>query len=108
MKICVPSNITLKKYGLSLTQWQTIWANQHEKCPICGKEPKTGSPREFNIDHEHITGWKKLKPEDRLHYVRGIICHWCNRSYMAKRMTMEKAQCIIAYLHRYNQTKHWK
>jgi hypothetical protein len=94
----LPSQNVLNKYGITLEEWITIFKAQGWKCPICNKIPKTGSPTEFNIDHKHVPKWKKMPPEQRKKYVRGILCQWCNRSYMAKAMTIEKAQNIIKYL----------
>jgi hypothetical protein len=98
MEIRTPSQTTLDKYGLSLGEWLAIWEHQGKKCPICNKVPKTGSPTEFNIDHRHTPRWKKLLPSQRKTYVRGILCQWCNRSFMAKGMTIEKAKNIVKYL----------
>ncbi len=102
MDIRVPLPTTLQKYGLTINLFLAIWEHQGRKCPICGKEPKTGGRSEFNIDHEHVRGYANMSDEDRRFYVRGIVCQWCNRSYMAKHMTIEKAQNIILYLGEYN------
>lgn len=94
----IPSPSTLDKYGLTEDEWITIFEQQGWKCPICNKEPKTGSPVEFNIDHYHTPRWKKLTPAQRKTHVRGICCQWCNRSYLAKGMTLEKAKNLVIYL----------
>ena len=102
MEIKTPKQATLDKYGLSLEGWKEIWKRQGKKCPICGKEPKTGTGCEFNVDHEHIKSWKKMPPEERRLYVRGIVCYMCNRYYMAKGMTNKKAMGIVNYLNDYD------
>ena len=105
MEIRQPSQNTLDKYGLTLQEWMDIWERQGKKCPICEKEPKTLSPTEFMIDHKHVRKWKTMKPEDRKKYVRGILCQWCNRSYLAKAMTSKKAANIIVYLDAFENTE---
>lgn len=98
MEIHQASQAVLDKYGLTLREWQAMWDKQGRMCPICNKEPKTGKPTEFNVDHKHVPKWKTMKPEERRKYVRGIVCQWCNRSYLAKAMTVKKAANIVIYL----------
>jgi len=102
MEIRPPRQETLDKYGLSMEEWKALWESQGKRCPICGKFPKTGSPCEFNIDHKHFPRFHQMAPELRKKFVRGILCQWCNRSYMAKAMTIAKAHNIITYLQRSN------
>jgi hypothetical protein len=101
----IPKKITLDRYGIDASEWLYIFESQGWMCPICKKKPKTGSPSEFNIDHIHVRNYDKLPPEERRKYVRGILCQWCNRSYMAKHMTEEKAKNIILYLTQYSSRK---
>lgn len=98
VEIKTPSNTTLKKYGLSMQEWYAILQRQHFVCAICGKVPSSGR---FVTDHEHVRGFKKMKPEEKKKYVRGICCQHCNRYYLAKGITVEKAQNIVAYLKAY-------
>jgi hypothetical protein len=51
----------LKKYNLTLSQYQDRLKFQNNQCPICHSDNPT------NIDHDHITG-----------KVRGILCSKCN------------------------------
>lgn len=96
-----PSDATLKKYGLSKQDFAHILTDQDGVCPICGKVPnpskKTGK-RRWVIDHMHVKGWKKMPPEKRKQYVRGITCWFCNRNYLAKAMTVDKAYNLAHYL----------
>lgn len=96
--IVEPSKATLKKYGLTLGEWRDILTKQGGICPICEKEPSTGR---FVVDHLHVKGWKKLPPEKRKTYVRGLTCWFCNRWYMSRNMTIEKARNIELYLLRF-------
>jgi len=90
-----PTTTTLKKYGLSLEEWWHILEDQKCVCPICEKEPSTGR---FVIDHKHVRGWKKMEPEERKKYVRGITCWFCNRYLLIRGMSIQKAENIITYL----------
>jgi hypothetical protein len=101
-KIRIPLEVTLEKYGLSESEWINILESQGYMCPICKKIPSSGI---FHVDHLHIKGWKKMPPEKRKQYIRGIVCQWCNRSYLAKGMTIEKANNIITYLTKFNNNR---
>ena len=70
-----PSRPTLARYGLALEDWAAICARQGWRCPICERHL---SRVRTNIDHEHVAGWKKLPPERRRAYVRGVLCVRCN------------------------------
>jgi len=93
-----PTQTTLNKFGLTRLDFRMQLEAQGGTCAVCKKIPTTGR---WYIDHEHVKNWKKLPPEKRKLYVRGILCYFCNRFYMAKAMTKEKAQNIIIYLEEY-------
>jgi hypothetical protein len=95
MTLRPPSALTLRKYGLTLVLWLELAKRQNHVCAVCRKLPKTGL---LNIDHEHVKGWKKMLPEERVKWVRGLLCHWCNRTYCSRGITVERAQNVITYL----------
>lgn len=96
----IPTKTTLSKYGLTLSEWENLLISQGGKCAICKKEAKI-----FHIDHEHIRGWKSLLPEKKRLYVRGLLCWYCNRWYMSRNMTIEKAGNIQNYLLEYERLR---
>lgn len=98
VEIKTPSKATLKKYGLSAEEWWEILKSQNYICMICEKTPSTGR---FVTDHEHVKGYKKLPPEVRKLYVRGILCHFCNHYYLARCINIKKSQNVTNYLTRY-------
>lgn len=49
-------------------------------------------------DHKHVKGWKAMPPEKRKLYVRGILCWFCNHSYLGRSMTLERARNVVKYL----------
>jgi hypothetical protein len=112
-----PSRATLEKYGMTEKDWHVCLQKQGGKCPICqtpivtkkvittiGKtedrdgEERTTSRSNGVIDHVHVRGWKDMSPKERRGYVRGVCCSFCNRFYLAKKMTLGKAKNIITYL----------
>lgn len=93
-----PSRETLKKYGLDLIKWVSIVQSQGGVCAICKKLPKSGR---LHIDHEHVKGWKKMRPEARASYVRGLLCWYCNFNHMGRNMTLDKAENMVKYMENY-------
>ncbi len=62
----------LKKFGLTLEQYNEMFKNQNGLCAICHKpevkiDLKTGLILSLAVDHNHITG-----------KVRGLLCRNCN------------------------------
>ncbi len=93
--IAPPSALTLAKYGLSEDHWRELLWRQDSVCAVCKKAPTTGR---LCIDHDHVRGWKKLPPEKRRLYVRGLLCFWCNSRYVGRSITVAKAENVVAYL----------
>jgi len=64
-----------RAYGL--TPWMVVemYAEQGGKCAIC-----TNDLHEKNwvIDHKHVRNYKKLSPEEKRKFVRGLVCIYCN------------------------------
>lgn len=97
-----PLPATLRKYGLSLDDWEEILERQGRTCAICEKEPKTGR---LVIDHEHVPRWKHMPPEKRRLFVRGAVCWWCNVSFLGRSITVKKARNVVSYLEEYAARK---
>jgi recombination endonuclease VII len=55
----------LRKYGMSLEQYDALLASQNGACAICKKR----SPQTLCVDHCHKTN-----------FVRGLLCRKCNSS----------------------------
>lgn len=100
--IRVPTQGTLKKYGLTVEEWWQILSSQGEVCAICKRRPKSGR---YVIDHEHVPKWRKMKSEDRRKFVRGILCFLCNGKCVSKHVTLEKAQNTVLYLKSYKKRR---
>jgi hypothetical protein len=102
--ISPPAPSTLARYGLSLEEWQSLLHAQGGVCGVCGTVPSP-SKRDGKVrlvtEHEHVRGWKKMPPELRKLYVRGLTCWWCNTSYLGRGITVEKAEGMVRYLTNY-------
>lgn len=79
----------------------SLWAKQGGKCAICGNSPTTGR---LCIDHQHgIKGYKKLPPEIRRKYTRGLLCWTCNRLIVGRGVTLERLQKAVQYIQGFNE-----
>lgn len=96
--LVIPLGNTLEKYGLDALDYRMIYLSQGGVCPVCEKAPMTGR---FYVDHAHVKGWKNMPPEKRKTFVRGLLCYFCNRFYLAKAISKAKAANIIKYLDDY-------
>jgi hypothetical protein len=100
--ISPPSKATLRKYGWSDERWLLQYRIQDGCCAVCKQVPRSGR---LVIDHEHVKGWKAMRPERRAKYVRGLTCWWCNHAYLGRGITVEKARGVLAYLLAYEERK---
>jgi hypothetical protein len=57
-------------YGLEYEEYLVL---KKDGCMICGT--KEGR---LCVDHIHQAGFKKMLPEEKRKYVRGILCFLCN------------------------------
>jgi hypothetical protein len=92
----LPSLATLRKYGLSLQDWQEMYNLQDGKCFICEREMERPC-----VDHFHIRNWRHMKAEKRKLYVRGLLCVYCNRRLLGRGMNLQRARRIVIYLERF-------
>lgn len=95
MTVRAPSKKTLARYGLSIEEWAEILSRQDGVCAVCKKLPKSLL---LHIDHAHVRGWKKMPPEKRRLWVRGLLCWFCNNSYVGRSITIKKAEAVVTYL----------
>jgi len=58
---------TLRKYGLTVDQFNSLLANQNHSCACCKRKEPGGAHNTWHVDHCHVTG-----------AVRGILCYHCN------------------------------
>lgn len=96
----IPSSQTLKKYGITLPEWKSMLKLQGGTCFVCEKIPPS---RILHIDHEHVKGWKSLKPEQRKVYCRGLLCAYCNFRRVNKSVNLKTAKRVVLYLQRHEE-----
>jgi hypothetical protein len=59
----------LKKYGITLAEYERLLKKQKGVCAICKKPEYDARQRRLSVDHDHETG-----------RVRGLLCARCNRA----------------------------
>ena len=59
--------MNLKKYGITLDEYNTLLAKQRGVCAICENTCLSG--KQLAVDHDHTMG-----------FIRGLLCMKCNRS----------------------------
>lgn len=117
-EILIPTMSTLRRYGFGVGpgalaghpqgDWLLLLASQGFACGVCGKLPSVSERykgRRFVTDHEHARGWKKMVPEARRQYVRGLLCYWCNKTYVGRAITVDIAQGVVNYLEAYAERR---
>ena len=81
----------MKRYGISLDEYQTLLANQNFACAICeveiSDELAYKGKRPVAVDHNHETG-----------DVRGILCSKCNLTLCHARENTSILYKAIVYL----------
>jgi hypothetical protein len=99
----VPTKYTLKKYGITEEDWRAILDRQGGGCGVCGLVPESGT---LHIEHEHVRGWKKMPPEYRKRFVRGLCCFTCNTRWVGRGATPQKLRAAAKYLEEYDRRKY--
>jgi hypothetical protein len=61
------ANHLMRKYGITIEQYDELLAQQGGGCAICGREPRPDIS--LHLDHDHETG-----------QLRGILCFRCNNA----------------------------
>ena len=75
----------LKKYGLTVDQFEALAAAQDHRCAICHRV------RKLHVDHNHTT-----------HEVRGLLCFACNVTLGYMSESPERLEVAANYLRRYD------
>jgi hypothetical protein len=76
----------LKKYGITITEYDSLFSSQNNFCAICGSSQKP-EQRTFAVDHNHKTKT-----------IRGILCSNCNRLLGMVRENVNTLNKAISYL----------
>lgn len=57
----------LKRYGLTLDEYERLLQQQGHRCAICRRSKSGGRGKRMHVDHDHSS--KRI---------RGLLCHGCN------------------------------
>jgi len=82
-----------KNYGLTSTEYDKLYQDQHGKCAICGVHQSALNKPLF-VDHDHITG-----------KVRGLLCRNCNAGIGYLGDSLGNLTQAIKYLSRYGKKR---
>lgn len=96
----IPIQKTLNIYGLTRYEWLHMLHSQGWACGCCRKRQQL-----WNIDHYHKRGWKKLPPEERKKWVRGILCWHCNKTIVGSQLSAADGKNIHHYLRQWEIRK---
>lgn len=91
-------------YGVTLEEWNLQFYQQNQTCFIC-QEPmtKTGKVKILCQDHIHQKGYKKMSPEEKKKYSRGLLCFLCNTMIKFEKTGIGRKQLegMIRYFDKY-------
>lgn len=68
-----------RNYGLTEVEYMKLFEIQNYECGICSTKI-TPFTNMAHVDHVHVDGYRTLAPDEKKKYVRGILCHTCNRA----------------------------
>ena len=99
----LPSSVTLKKYGLTEQEWIKLYNKFDGCCHVCLQPFLDG--RRVYTEHEHVKGWKKMPPEKKKLYVRGLAHFICNNRILTRGVTPKMLRNAADYLEMYEKRK---
>jgi len=66
-----------RTYGITILDFYALTQVYDGRCWRCKRPPK---PRKtLCVDHQHVKNYKKLPPEQKKKYVRGLLDWFCNK-----------------------------
>jgi len=90
----VPTQATLRKYGLGLQHWYALAHDCGYVCSVCHKLPPS---KRLCVDHRHVKGFKHMPAHEKRKYVRGLLCSYCNH-YLVGKNTITTIPGVVKYL----------
>jgi hypothetical protein len=90
----------LRKFKITLDEYNEMLVNQNYICAICGKpetdiDPRSNKPFALALDHCHQTN-----------KIRGLLCSKCNKSLGGFNDNIELLQSAIDYLKKSNKIEY--
>ena len=87
----------LRKYAITVNEYEKLLESQGGACWICRKIPGPDAKR-LSVDHMHAKGEKKRNVREVRGRVRGLLCWPCNKSIAYLRDDPANAQRAAEYL----------
>lgn len=81
--LMLKSKYFVRRYGITLEQWEEIFDRQGRACAIC-RSPTPGNPKGWHTDHG-LT-------------IRGILCHHCNCGIGLFNHDITRLKAAVRYL----------
>ena len=94
-KECCRDKQLKKNYGISASEYDSLFDLQQGKCAICRSEEtikRRGKLMKLAVDHDHATG-----------KIRALLCANCNILLGRARDRVEVLERAITYLKRYRE-----
>lgn len=85
-KRLIRSNNLKRQYGITVAEYNEIFAEQEGRCKIC-KRHESEFTKRFAVDHNHETG-----------KIRGLLCHQCNTALGFLREDPIALKAMLDYL----------
>jgi len=76
----------MRRYGITLEQYNNLLEKQDYKCAICLK-PQKEEKRRFAVDHDHVTN-----------EIRGLLCNYCNHRIVGRHRDSALLLRVVNYL----------
>lgn len=97
-KLRVKEKYLWKNYGLTLEEHSEL---VKDGCVICHK-----TDGRICVDHIHVLGYKKMKPEEKKQYVRAALCFYCNTALKVFERTKDgkRNRQLLNGVYKYFQT----
>lgn len=76
----------LRRYGITLEQYNELLEKQEENCAMCGRHQSEFKTR-LAVDHNHHTG-----------EIRGLLCNYCNHRVVGKHRDPDLVLRLYNYL----------
>lgn len=77
--------LLLQRFAMTPAEYDAIFEEQGNRCPVCLKKPAAG--KRYPVDHDHKTGFN-----------RGIPCLSCNLTFIGRQRDPEKFRRAAEYL----------
>lgn len=93
-KRCDRNTRLVRNYGITVSEYERILAEQGSACAICGGQPKDGPS--FHVDHDHRCCPERKRSCGRC--IRGLLCEDCNRVLGMFGEEVVRFEAAIVYL----------